>query len=96
MTKEEYNTRVAELTAKMKEMRQEVDSIRAIYLAGSPFKVGDKVRATHYPGKSVLCYIARVYEVGGEYRYEFNKMKKDGSMSMQSAGILANNAEKVD
>lgn len=60
----------------------------------TPFKVGDKVKVTNEwkNPKETICFISEV-----EYRswthdrieYHFSKIKKDGTMSQQSAGIYS-------
>ena len=76
--------------SKIAELKEE-----AIQLA--PFRVGSKVIVTKSTGmgttKEVICYIGSIkfkeWKKADWFEYTFNKVKKDGTMSGQFAGIYS-------
>src|SRR4051812_1184195 len=100
MTKEEYKQKLSELDGIIEKARLDKDSARQMFLqTNAEFKVGDKVRVYHEQrdwGKSKVTEVLKgeafISEVEDKYfsgsvNYQFAKVKKDGTMSGQSAGV---------
>lgn len=90
MTKAEYKRRYDDYNSQIINLQKKIMDLKAEYIEHSPVKVGDKVEVTQHgkTSKTTICFVSSV-EVGrnGDYDYCFAKVKKDGTMSGQSAGI---------
>lgn len=84
----------------LEELGQERDTISAaitalknVWISKAPFKVGDRVIVTVYDGRKETCFISGVafdnWRKSNYLRYKFNKIKKDGTMSGQSASMFS-------
>jgi hypothetical protein len=68
-------------------LQKRLNELNADYLTHSPFKVGDLVLATS-GSKQLKCFIGKVeIDYDGNYRYEYKKLKNDGTMGNIGAGI---------
>lgn len=102
MTKEQYKKELAELDAKITVLNIRKNEIRATFLeSNSEFNIGDKVVAIYpatnlfsmvQPEKRVEAFIGQIHDKywNGNVRYEFKKVKKDGSMSNQTIFVSSN------
>ena len=79
------------LTAQIKQLEAEQILLQRDICDMSPFKVGQKVEISEdeYYGSDMtkqVLFISKVIFVG-KFKYRFNRVKKDGTMSSQSAGF---------
>lgn len=104
MTKEQYEEIEKEIETKMQQLKDDLRRARDQYIAAYPFKEGEKVRVSwevkgfNEPTetKTIDCFIGSVDFKYGEIYLSFNKIKKDGTMSGQSAGIYYNSHLKIE
>lgn len=102
MTKKEYKAILKDADSKIKEQEERKNRAREDFINASySFKVGDKVIAIWnaykhpfsegktIPERRIICAISSVNDkyFNGEIKYDFVKVKKDGTISKQSAGI---------
>jgi hypothetical protein len=66
------------------------------YINSSPWKIGDKVRVCQINNRTGVetwqgpLFISKIEVwISDEYRYYFNKPKKDGTMGGSKSGVLA-------
>lgn len=105
MTKEQYKSELGVIESKIKQLASRKAEIREAFLkANAKFKVGDKVVVIYdehkhpwrkdeiMPERRVEAYIGDVEDkyYTASVNYDFKKVKKDGTMSGQSAGIYGN------
>lgn len=69
-------------------LKKEYDDIEKIVIENHEIKCGDLVDVENWDGKIVKCYISSV-DLGYDYKfkYTFNKVKNDGTMSGQGSGV---------
>jgi hypothetical protein len=90
MILEQALKRIQDKESQITNLQKEIRETKAALKNITPYKIGDKVRVNWGTNTSEDCYIADVdYNSYCKdlYEYKFNKIKKDGTMSQQSAGI---------
>jgi len=94
LSKEEYAAQLKGISAKVAELKTAELALKQQWIKQAPFKEGDLVDVTIVKSRGVKdvkrCYISKVglYSWGEcEINYSFSKVKNDGTMSLQSAGI---------
>lgn len=89
MTKEQYKQRRDELEAQIKELEQQ-------YIDACPYKVGDKV-LVKYGKKEKEAFLNHIgiRNWGDYYDFNFVAVKKDGTPSLQGAGVYSTNLSDI-
>jgi hypothetical protein len=99
MNKEDYKAALKQIDEESLQLSKRRNEAREAFLkANAQFKVGDRVIVVYnetalfgrvQPEKRIECFISDIHDKysSGNVYYEFNKVKKDGTMSNQSAGI---------
>jgi predicted 3-demethylubiquinone-9 3-methyltransferase (glyoxalase superfamily) len=94
-TKEQLIKAINDRQSQIGQLSTEIKTLKEQLIELSEFKVGDKVRIGKKNGfknsiEYTECFISEVY-IGYKNKidYKFSKMKKDGTMSGQSAGIYS-------
>jgi hypothetical protein len=90
MILEQALKRIQDKESQITNLQKEIRETKAALKNITPYKIGDKVRVDWGTNTSEDCYIADVHYNSYHkdlYEYKFNKIKKDGTMSQQSAGI---------
>jgi len=90
MTLEQALKRIQDKESQIDNLQKEIRETKAALKNITPYKIGDKVKVDWGTKDSEDCYIADVeYNPYYKelYKYSFKKIKKDGTMSQQSAGI---------
>lgn len=97
MTKEEYDINEQLLIAKINAAKNELNELQKKYVSEYEFQKGDKVRVTYNQTETIECFIGWVgFEYGHKFCINFNKIKKNGSMSEISAGIYYWRVNKIE
>lgn len=97
MDKQTYQLKLKEIRIKREELsNQERELVDQFLKSNAEFKVGDKVRVYYKWGSDTEQYRGDAFISGindkyreGTVRYDFKKIKKDGTMSEQGAGIYS-------
>jgi len=100
MTKEEYKAEITSIDSQIAALQIKKGEARAQFIIeNSHFNIGDKVAVIweansdwnkkQVPEKRVVVFVSKIEDkyFTGEIRYDFVKVKKDGTMSAQSAGL---------
>ena len=94
MSKDDYLKQVAALISESDELqnrlranRDRVQRLQKEYAETAPFKVGDKVIIETYKGRETVFIGGVAANLSGGFSYDFNKVKKDGTMAQVSAAI---------
>lgn len=101
MTHEEYKIESAIIEAHLQALALQKKELNKAYLATSPLKIGDKVLVKLNNGIEVFAFVGDVKAPAsfqkGPFGYELLKCKKDGTESLNSAGIYTyQSIEKVE
>lgn len=85
------------------QLEKEIEDIKSKLIELTELKYGDKVKVTTKDWEKniekTICYISGCEYKGyakDKIKYRFNKEKKDGTMSHQSAGIYHNNDTLIE
>lgn len=92
MTLEQTLEEIKEKSEQVYQLRREIDDLKGNLKNLTPFKVGDKVLVKVSDLKEQEAFIRDVEYVGYEvekYKYTFNDVKQDGTMSGRGAGIYS-------
>jgi hypothetical protein len=92
MTKEEYLQAIEDKESQIKTLNSQIAELKQMLIKEhSEYGVGDKVRVCN-GGCHKEVFISKVrVNWNNEIEYSFNKVKKDGTMSGQSASIYWTN-----
>jgi hypothetical protein len=96
MILEEALKSIDEKEDQIDKLKEEISDLRKNLINITPFTKGEKVKVIQLRNKfykedkdkEIECFITGVdYTWGKTLKYQFNKIKKDGTISAQSAGI---------
>jgi ribosomal protein L21E len=108
MTREQYKSELGVIESKIKTLYNRKNEIREAFLRdNAKYKVGDKVVLIWneltafnkvHPERRMEAYVGSVHDkyFTGIVNYEFKKVKKDGTMSGQSAGIYMSSPNRIE
>lgn len=93
MTREELDKGLEDAIKKINDIIQQEKEKRSVevkhYIENLPIKAGDFVEITDYEGNKKRAFIGYIGDRYSRVHILFNKAKKDGTMSQQSAGIYS-------